>query len=219
VLFAIHLLLTGTILYTQWTERGNELVIEEVGLQFPLLLILSTLWSGLWVRQLAIPSFVVALLVSLVASNIYLRLKRSYPLTAESDWQEHVFVHLPFSLYHGWTVFILIVNGFTAFAPAYWRAGSVAKVFAIWLLALLCGVSVAYAATTKSGDIPGATVITLGLFAIFSHHNQPGTLHWLTLAFAIVSLLAVVKSVVGTWQVWRGGQIRLDEVGGQQLPT
>lgn len=32
VLFAIHLLFAGTILYTQWTEKGNELVIEGLGM-------------------------------------------------------------------------------------------------------------------------------------------------------------------------------------------
>lgn len=32
VLFIIHVLFAGTILYTQWTEKGNEIVIEELGL-------------------------------------------------------------------------------------------------------------------------------------------------------------------------------------------
>lgn len=57
--------------------------------QFPTLLILSTLWAGFWARQLAIPSFIFAVLVCLLSSNIFLRLKRGYPLTAESDVHEH----------------------------------------------------------------------------------------------------------------------------------
>ncbi|KAG8993739.1 hypothetical protein FRB93_001893 [Tulasnella sp. JGI-2019a] len=219
VLFLIHLLFAGTILYTQWTEKGNEIVIEELGLQFPLLLALSTLWAGTWARQLPIPSFILALLVCLVSSNIFLRLKRGHPLAADSEWQEQLFIHIPFSLYHGWTVFILVVNGFTAFGPTWFHSGHVAKFFAIWLLATLCGVSVAYAVATKGGDITGAGVIMLGLFAIWSesHHYQPKWMYWATLVFAIISLGAVVKSAVGTWQVWRGGEIRLDEVGGQSV--
>jgi len=219
VLFVIHLLFAGTILYTQWTEKGNEIVIEELGMQFPLLLVLSTLWAGTWARQLAIPSFIFAVLVCLVSSNIFLRLKRGHPLAGDSEVQERVCIHIPFSLYHGWTVFILIVNGFTSFAPVWFHSGPVAKFFAIWLLATLCGVAVSYAVATQGGDITGAGVITLGLFAIWSesHHYQPHWMHWATLVFAFISLGAVVKSAVGTWQVWRGGQIRLDEVGGQSV--
>lgn len=35
-----------------------------------------------------IPSFVMAILVALVSSNIYLSLKRRYPLAADFDWNE-----------------------------------------------------------------------------------------------------------------------------------
>lgn len=224
VLFIIHLLFAGTILYMQWTERGNELIIEDLGLQFPLLLILSTLWAGTWARQLPIPSFILAILVALVASNIFLTFKKRYPLAADSDWTERVFVHIPFSLYHGWTVFILFVNGFSAFAPDYLTSGTVAKVFAVWLLAILCGISLSYAISTQGGDIAGTLVITLGFFAIYAHshihgryHNQPEWMRWTTLVFGVISLFATVKSAVGTWEIWRGGQIRLDEVGGQTV--
>ncbi|KAG8848861.1 hypothetical protein FRB96_000993 [Tulasnella sp. 330] len=218
VLFIIHLMFAGTILYTQWTEKGNEIVIEELGLQFPLLLVLSTLWAGTWARQLPIPSFIFAVLVCLVSSNIFLRLKRGYPLAADSEMQERALVHIPFSLYHGWTVFILIVNSFTSFGPTWFHSGPVARFFAIWLLATLCGVSVSYAVATKGGDIAGAGVITLGLFAIFfeSHHYQPEWMHWATFVLAFISLGAVVKSAVEmsynipriqkAWQIMRQGK-------------
>ncbi|KAG8928656.1 hypothetical protein FRC02_006638 [Tulasnella sp. 418] len=97
-LFVIHILFAGTVLYVQWTERGKQLVVDQFGLGFSLLMALGTLWAGAWVRRWYIPAFVLALLVFLVATWIYVRLKRNNRFTIESDIQEHAFVHVGLSI-------------------------------------------------------------------------------------------------------------------------
>lgn len=94
----IHLLLLGTIIY-QFTARGKEIVVDTIGWRFALLGLLNAVYVYFWGRHWYILAFVLSLLVSATVSQIYYVVKKSHG-TRESVAEE-VFVHLPFSLYHG----------------------------------------------------------------------------------------------------------------------
>jgi len=72
---------------------------------------------------------------------------------------------------------------------------------------------VTYAVSVREGDVIGATVISLALFAIFTHQKDPW-IHWFALGFAIVASLATLKSLIYSYRARRGGEITLDSVGG-----
>jgi hypothetical protein len=68
----------------------------------------------------------------------------------------------------------------------------------------------AYAFATPEGDLPAAIAITWSLFAIFDRQHTP-FIHWSALAFAILSLIWVVKGALGLIAVWRRGGIVLED--------
>ena len=59
--------------------------------------------------------------------------------------------------------------------------------------------------------MPAAIAITWSLFAIFVRQHTP-FIHWSALAFAILSLVWVVKGALGLYSTWgRGGIVLEDE--------
>jgi hypothetical protein len=70
--------------------------------------------------------------------------------------------------------------------------------------------SVAYAYSGPEGDIAASIAIAWSLFAIFEHQRTP-FIHWSALAFAILSLFAIVKSLYGYWAKGRSGTVLHDE--------
>jgi hypothetical protein len=68
----------------------------------------------------------------------------------------------------------------------------------------------AYAFSSPEGDLPAAVAITWALFAIFDHQHTP-FIHWSAFAFALLSLIWVLKGANGLVTSWRRGGIVLDE--------
>lgn len=68
----------------------------------------------------------------------------------------------------------------------------------------------AYAFSTPEGDLPAAIAITWSLFAIFEHQQDP-FIHWSALAFALLSLVWVIKGAIGLVSIWRRGGIVLED--------
>lgn len=81
-----------------------------------------------------------------------------------------VLVHLPFSLYHGWTTVLVVVTAFEAFGvnAHTHHAGIATKVLAFIAFFFLESTSVAYAYSSPEGDIAGAIAISWSLWAIFA---------------------------------------------------
>ena len=71
--------------------------------------------------------------------------------------------------------------------------------------------SAAYAFSTPEGDLPAAIAITWSLFAIFDRQRRVSFIHWSALAFALLSLIWVVKGAVGLLSTWRRGGIVLED--------
>jgi hypothetical protein len=144
---------------------------------------------------------------------------------------DEIFVHLPFSLWHGWTTVLVVLTAFEAFGtnaskhhPGVWTKVFVfLALYATSLPALhnlihilpshrffFEGTAAAYAFSTPEGDLPAAIAITWSLFAIYDHQHDP-FIHWSALAFAILSLIWVLKGAIGLASAWNRGGIVLED--------
>ncbi|KAH9984724.1 hypothetical protein BJV74DRAFT_878730 [Russula compacta] len=204
----IHLLLLGAIIY-QFTPEGKKVIIDGISWRFSLLAVLNAAYVHLWAHHKYIWAFIFALLVSSAVTHIYYIVKKSH--TPSSIWDE-IFVHLPFSLYHGWTTVLVVLTAFEAFGvdaakhpPGVWT-----KVFVFLALFFFEATAAAYAFSTQEGDLPAAIAITWSLFAIFDYQYSP-FIHWSALAFAILSLIWVVKGALGLLAIWQRGGIVLED--------
>jgi hypothetical protein len=121
-----------------------------------------------------------------------------------NNYLDDIFVHLPFSLYHGWTTFLTVLAAFAAFGvnAATHPAGFWTKLFVVLALLFLKSTAAAYSLSTPKGDLPGSIAITWVLFAIFAHQTVP-FIHWSALAFAILSLIWVGKAIFGLYKTGR----------------
>jgi hypothetical protein len=204
----IHLLLLGTIIY-QFTPDGKKVIIDGISWRFPLLGLLNAIYVNLWASQHYVYAFIFALLVSSAVTHVYYVVKKSH---SPANLADELFVHLPFSLYHGWTTILVVLTAFEAFGtdalahpPGVWT-----KVFVFLALFFFEATSAAYAFSTPEGDLPAAIAITWSLFAIFDRQRGP-FIHWSALTFALLSLIWVVKGAFGLLSSWRSGGIVLED--------
>ncbi|OSD01344.1 hypothetical protein PYCCODRAFT_1468775 [Trametes coccinea BRFM310] len=207
----IHLLLLGTIIY-QFFDGGKQVIIDGISWRLPLLAVLNAIYVNLWARHYYIAAFVFALFVSSAVTHIYYVVKKYHEPQSAAD---EIFVHLPFSLYHGWTTVLVILTAFEAFGnnAATQPAGIWTKVFVFLALFFLEATAATYAFSSAEGDLPASIAIAWSLWAIFARQRHPAFIHWSALAFAILSLVWVVKAAIGVGlKLRRGGRgISLDE--------
>ncbi|KAI8340497.1 hypothetical protein BC941DRAFT_348441 [Chlamydoabsidia padenii] len=189
----IHILLGGFVIY-QWFEPAHDAAIHGVGWHFVISVLLSSAWLGLLKSGHELIAFIFVLLTASSVSYVFYNLEKNY--TADSIW-EKVFVHAPFSLWHGWIVFSAVVNFFQVVShtnedgPGVWS-----RIFVILGLVFLSSTAIGYVEyKKKKGDITGALVIGLGLLAIFTNQQDPW-IHWSALAFAIITLLYTARPFV-----------------------
>ncbi|KAJ7251817.1 hypothetical protein B0H12DRAFT_1118983 [Mycena haematopus] len=204
----IHLLLLGTIIY-QFTAAGKGTVIDGISWRFPLLVILNSIYVNLWAKGYYPVAFVFSLFVSSAVTHIYYVVKKYHLAESLAD---ELFVHLPFSLYHGWTTVLVVVTAFQAFGvnAATTGAGIWTKVFVFLALFFLEGTAATYSFSTPEGDLPASIAIAWSLFAIFAQQTGSGFVHWSALVFAILALVWVSKGAYGLFVRTRGG-VRLND--------
>jgi hypothetical protein len=205
----IHLLLLGTIIY-QFFPQGKVVIIDGISWRFPLLAIFNAIYVNVWASGHLVVAFIFALLVSSTVSHIYYIVKKQH--SSESVLDE-LFVHLPFSLYHGWTTVLVVVTTFEAFGvdSQTHSAGIWTKVFVFLALIFLEGTAGAYAFSSVEGDLPAALSITWALFAIFAHQHSNAFIHWSALVFSILSLIWVIKGAYGLGRQVFGGRVSLED--------
>ncbi|WWC65292.1 uncharacterized protein I303_107909 [Kwoniella dejecticola CBS 10117] len=193
----IHLLLLGTIIF-QFTSRGKSIIVDSISWRFALLGIFNSVYIFFWSRHWYILAFVLSLLVSATVSQIYYVVKRDH--SDKESLGEEAFVHLPFSLYHGWTIVLVVLSLFEAFGvnAHTHKAGIWTKIFVFLAFVFLETTAAAYAFASKEGDAAGAAAITWALFAIFIHQTSSKFIHWSAFAFFLLSLLAIIKSLIST---------------------
>lgn len=207
----IHLLLLGTVIY-QFTPSGKKVIIDGISWRFPLLGVLNAIYVYLWASHHYAVAFIFALFVSSAVTHIYYIVKKFH---APANTGDEVFVHLPFSLYHGWTTVLVITTAFDAFGvnALTHPAGVWTKVFVFLGMFFLEATAATYAFSSPEGDLPASVAIMWSLFAIFAHQNvhRSGFIHWSALAFAVLSAFWVFRGIFGLYPRFRGGSIVLDE--------
>ncbi|KAI8336804.1 hypothetical protein BC941DRAFT_376752 [Chlamydoabsidia padenii] len=189
----IHILLGGFVIF-QWFEAAHDAAIHGVGWHFVISVLLSSAWLGLLKSGHVLIGFFFVLLTASSVSYVFYNLEKNY--TAETIW-EKLFVHAPFSLWHGWIVFSAVINFFQVVShtsehgPGVWT-----RIFVILGLIFLSSTAIGYVEYKKQkGDITGAIVIGLGLLAIFTNQQDPW-IHWSALALAIITLLYSARPFV-----------------------
>ncbi|PVF94326.1 hypothetical protein CPB86DRAFT_765992 [Serendipita vermifera] len=197
----IHFLLLGYVIY-QFTDAGKQVTIDGIGWRFPLLAILNAIYINVWAHHHYIIAFILALFVSSTVSHIYYIVKKHHRTGRLGD---EVFVHLPFSLYHGWTTVLIFLTGFEAFGRDAHKhhAGVWTKIFVFLALFILEATAAAYAFSSPEGDLAGAAAITWSLFGIWDQQRQPGGSGFVaisSLVFAILSAFWVLRSAYGLYK-------------------
>jgi len=205
----IHLLLFGTIVY-QFFPAGQAVIIDAVSWRFPLLVLLNAIYVNFWASQYYVLAFVLALCVSSVVTHIYYIVKKHHTPQCTPD---ELFIHLPFSLYHGWTTVLVVLTAFEAFGvdSRHTPAGIWTKIFVFLALFFLEGTAGTYAFSTAEGDLAGSIAITWAMAAITAHQTSSGFVHWTAFVFTVLSLLCVIKAALGLFGIGRFGVVRLDE--------
>lgn len=92
----IHFLLLGFVIY-QFTDKGKAIIVDRIHYRFALLGVFNILFLNLFYRGWYILAFVASLFVAAAVSQIYYIIN----LNDEGGLANELFVHLPFSLYHG----------------------------------------------------------------------------------------------------------------------
>ncbi|KAN0064495.1 hypothetical protein ACQY0O_002123 [Thecaphora frezii] len=196
----IHLLFLGMLIW-QFSEQGSNHV-RGIGWRFPALCILNAIYAGLVTarggesRVYSILAFIVMLLIAGIVSHCYRSLKVHHGGRSNS-LADVLFIHLPFSLYHGLVVVLLFITGFQAFGvnAHTHHAGIITKALVFLALLFLESTAAGYVWYSE-GDVAGALVISLSLLAIFQHQTSSKFIHWSALAFFIISLIAVLRAVI-----------------------
>jgi len=205
----IHFLLLGTIIY-QFFPAGKAVIIDGISWRFALLGILTAVYVNLWTKGDYILAFIFALFVSSTVTHIYYVVKKHH--VAQSIWDE-LFVHLPFSLYHGWTTVLVVISIFEAFGvnALTTPAGIWTKISVFIALFFLEATAATYAFSSPEGDLPASIAIAWSLFAIFAHQTSSPFIHWASLGFAILALVWVIKGAFGLYKKTWGGSVRLED--------
>jgi hypothetical protein len=205
----IHILLLGYVIY-QFFPQGKKTIVDGVSWRFPLLLLLNAIYVNVWSRGHYIVAFIFALLVSSAVSHVYFVVKKNHSSQSAAD---EIFVHLPFSLYHGWTTVLVVVTAFEAFGvnAHTHHAGIATKVLAFIAFFFLESTSVAYAYSSPEGDLAGAIAISWSLWAIFAEQRSSTFIHWSAFVFALLSLFSIAKSLYGVYTSRHSGGILHDE--------
>lgn len=195
----IHFLLLGTIVYQFTSAHAKTVIIDGISWRFPLVAILNAVFVTVWANHNYIAAFIVSLFVSAIVTHIYYIVKKNHSSESVGD---ELFIHLPFSMWHGWTTVIVFLTAFDAFGvdASKHHAGIWTKVFVFLALLFLEGTATTYAFSSTEGDLPGAFVISWTLWAIYDHQRSSAFIHWSALAFAILSLIWVLKGTYGAYR-------------------
>jgi len=120
-----------------------------------------------------------------------------------------VFVHLPFSLYHGWTTVLIFLTGFEAFGrnANTHSAGVWTKIFVFLALFILEATAAAYAFSSPEGDLAGAIAITWSLFGIYAHQSAHvaagGGSQFVAISSLVFACLSAFWIVVSLWKLYQ----------------
>lgn len=105
----MDLLLLGYIIF-QFFDSSKD-AVNTIGYRFVLLGVLNSIYLHVVATGHHIVGFIFALLVAGAVSSVYYSLATS----PAHDLLNALFVHLPFSLWHAWSIVTVFISGFAAF--------------------------------------------------------------------------------------------------------
>lgn len=201
----IHLLLLGYLIY-QFTDAGYAIIITGIGWRFPIFATLIAIYVHLWASGHYVWAFILSLFVNSAATHIYWILSRDHKA---GSWADEIFVHLPFSLAHGWITVLVFVTAFEAFGVnAHTHpAGVWTKIFVFLSLLTLEATAGGYAFGTEEGDLAGAIAITWSLFGIYAHQSLAGGSGFVSITSLIFASLSALWIVISVWKLYKSGGI------------
>jgi len=189
----IHFLLGGYII-TQWFDAAEEGVVHGVGWHFVISTFLNAAWLYLWTKGQLVLSLIAIVLVASSVSYIFYNLETNHPATT---WYTKLFVHAPFSLWHGYVVFAAVVNVFATFTSVQDDGPNAFHIILVAAgLIFLGSTAVGYVEFKKQkGDVLGALVIAWGLFAVFANQLNPW-IHWIAFAEGLFATIYPIRPFV-----------------------
>ena len=87
-------------------------MIDGISWRFPLLAVLNAVLVAVWAHHHYIVAFIFSLLVASSVTQIYYIVKKNHSPESVAD---ELFVHLPFSMWHGWATVLVLLTAFEAF--------------------------------------------------------------------------------------------------------
>jgi hypothetical protein len=189
----IHFLLGGFVIY-QFFSSSPEVIEDGIHWHFVGITLLNSLWLALWQTDHLFLAWITILITSSQVSYIYYTIKNKYGRSGGSSFNEIIWVHAPFSLYHAWIFVIAVISTFAAFLPDKEDDHSpsiIVKILVVLGLLFLEGTAVGYIEKFK-GDIAGAVVIAWTLYGIFVEQEDP-IIHWTALVLAVFTTFHILR--------------------------
>lgn len=207
----VDLLLLAFVVY-QFSTLQLLPGIKAVAPQFILASIFHSIYVHVFVWRHYTVAFIFALLLFGTVGSIYFTLKTKYVSGSVADT---VCVHLPFSLWLSWTVFLIpfTLSEVVSTGPLTRHAGFWPQVWVALAFFYLAFSSWAFALATRKGDVVGAVFLAIAIWGTYVEHythqkyNLPGV-YGSAIASFVVADLAIAFCVVRHW-VGRDGRISL----------
>ena len=119
-------------------------------------------------------AFIFALLTASTASSVYYSLRLNYPSKGTLDT---VFVHLPFSLFHSYSIVLVLISAFALFTtglktPESHHPGFTVKLLVLIAEGFLAFSALGYAFSKREGDLAGAFVMAWFLYGIYDRKSS-----------------------------------------------
>lgn len=174
---------------------NSRTAVDAIGWRFALIAVTNAIYVHVWVTRHYIVAFIFSLLLASVISTAYYSLTAHYGAQTIGDV---LFVHLPFSLWHAWSIVLVFISGFALFTHSHRHHPSTISIILVVVAeAFLTLTAVGYAFRSREGDVAGSAVLFATLLGIYM--EQPNqVIRYCALAGAIISGLAIVKSLYFT---------------------
>jgi hypothetical protein len=187
----IHFLLLGFVVY-QFFPAAHEVVVDGIHWHFLSLSVFNAIWVWLYSTDHTILALIPLLLVSGQVSYVYFTIKNRYPA---ATFGETVWIHAPFSLYHGWIFVLTIIGVFVAFSPEKTDEppSVLTKIFVVIGLFFLELTATSYIEKFE-GDIAGAIVIAWSLYGI-AVAQEDAVIHWAAIIFGVFTTIHILKPI------------------------
>ncbi|KAI5476861.1 putative membrane permease [Pseudohyphozyma bogoriensis] len=208
----IVLLLLGFVIY-QFFDSAQPAVLG-IGWRFALLGVLNAVFVHLWVQGLYLIAFIFSILVAASVSAIYYSLTTKHHAKTDVD---AILVHLPFSLWHAWSLVMIFISAFAAFAghDGHNHHPNVLVLVLVILTEIFFALTaLGYVFSSKKGDIAGAIVLAWTLFGIYDRQGND-LISFFALGCAILACVAILKALYFTF-IAGDGRISLGD--GERAP-